>query len=117
MTDEVGPVTDIEYLASPSTVSFKDIFDTLIVDEELIIESLPAEQLPKLRKGLSNYKSRLNKKFQDENLGKAEERNIEFEILPQSEEQHKAGVIDVRIRFEEERGVTGIMRRVDNSLT
>lgn len=75
-------------------LTFAQLYERLIIEDDVILDDMPAVQYPTLRKGLSSYKTKNNEKLKKNELP-TEDRKIEFEIL----EHKKDGLLKVRVWF------------------
>jgi len=75
-------------------LTFSQLYERLVIEEEFILDDMPNTQYPSLRKGLSAYKTKINDKCKRNGLP-TEERKIEFELL----EEKAMGLIKVKVFF------------------
>jgi len=75
-------------------LTFAQLYERLIIEDDIILDNMPSMQYPVLRKGLSSYKTKNNDKLKRNDLP-TEDRKIEFEII----EFKPSGLIKVRVWF------------------
>lgn len=108
MTD--SPIDTNEQGVQEFTI--EELYERLVLDEDFILDMLPAEHLNKLRKGLSNYKTKLNDKAKKAQLP-TEERRIEFDTI---ETNVREGWIKIRVYFVGDTKVKGKLIKSDGEL-
>lgn len=82
-------------------LTFSQLYERLIIEEDIILDDLSTSDYATLRKGLSAYKTKNNARLKRADLP-TEERRIEFETL----EQYKHGFIKIRIFFNKQVTIT-----------
>lgn len=80
--------TDIESL------TYGELFEKLLLTEDIILESIPAYQDKEIRKGIAVFKTKMNAKLKRNDLP-VETRRVEYDIL----EKRENGTIKLRIFF------------------
>lgn len=92
--------------------TIEELYARLVLDEDFILDMVPVEQLFRLRKGLSNYKTKLNEKAKKAQLP-TEERRIEFDTI---ETNAAKGYIKIRVYFVGDTRITGKLIKSDGDL-
>ena len=93
-------------------LSISEIYERLVIEDDIILDMLPSAQLTPLRKGLSSYKTKLNDKAKRVELP-IEERRIEFDVL---EINYKKGWTKVRVYFAGEKKIAARVITSDKEL-
>ena len=76
-------------------LTIPEVYERLVIEDDIILDQLASATLPLLRKGLSSYKTKLNEKAKKHDLP-TEDRRIEFDTL---DTNYKDGWIKVRVYF------------------
>ncbi len=93
-------------------LTIPEVYERLVIEDDIILDMLAASTLPTIRKGLSSYKTKLNEKAKRHDLP-TEDRRIEFDIL---ETNYKDGWIKVRVYFAGEKKIVAKIINSDKEL-
>lgn len=116
----VGPVTDLQDVVTTPEITYQEIYRELLIHGEIFLADVAEEDVPKLKKGLSNLKAKDNNKAKEGGLPELiEDRRLEYEIImPQIDADKGTDPfrVKVRIMLREPVGIKCRVIPADNSL-
>lgn len=92
-------------------LTFSQLYERLLIEDDIILDELDETSVPAIRKGLSSYKTKINTKAKRAELP-VEDRRIEFDVL----HIYKNNTVKLRIYFVSEKRVTAKLINADKEM-